>query len=105
MADESNARDGAPGRSVPGRTPTIFVTDAAEESSRIADTLRAAGYSVVDVPLSMLVARAQVQRPNVVLVDVDAHSALDEIARVRKLPGGGAVDFVYFGRGEGQIRN
>ena len=49
------------------RTPTVFITDAADESSRVADTLRAAGYAVVDVPLSLLVSRVGVQRPQVVL--------------------------------------
>src|SRR5690554_4248362 len=64
------------------RTPTIYVTDAAAESARIADTLRRTGYLVVDVPLSMLVSRAQAQRPNVVLVDIDAANALDEVHRL-----------------------
>ena len=88
-----------------GRSPTVFVTDASAESARIADMLRTAGYVVVDVPLSMLVARAQVQRPNVVLVDVDAGNALDEVARLRKLPGAGAIDFVYLGSGVGSIKS
>lgn len=105
MSDESNARGRPLANGVSGRTPTVFVTDAAAESSRTADTLREAGYAVVDVPLSMLVARAQVQKPNVVLLDVDATNALEEVARVRRLPGGGAIDFVYFGTGGGPIRN
>ncbi len=88
-----------------GRTPTVFVADPSAEAERIADTLRTAGYSVIDVALSMLVSRTQAQRPNVILVDVDASGALDEIARVRRLPGSGAVDFVYFGTGEGAVRN
>jgi hypothetical protein len=87
------------------RTPTIYVTDAAAESARIADTLRRTGYLVVDVPLSMLVSRAQAQRPNVVLVDIDAANALDEVHRLRRVPGGGAIDFVYFGSGGGPIRS
>ena len=98
MAEEPSAS------SLP-RTPTVFVTDAAEESSRVADTLRSAGYAVVDVPLSLLVSRVQVQRPQVVLVDVDASGALDQLAFVRKLPGSGAIDFVYFGTGAGSVRN
>jgi len=81
------------------------VTDASAESERIADMLRTSGYLVSDVPLSMLVARAQVQRPHVVLVDVDADSALDDVARLRKLPGAGAIDFVYFGSGVGAIKS
>lgn len=102
---EDSANESAKPASGPGRTPTIFVTDAAAESSRIADTLRAAGYSVVDVPLSMLVSRAQAQRPHVVLVDIDANQALDEVGRLRRQPGAGAIDFVYFGTGTGIIRS
>lgn len=108
MTDESRApqeRDasGAPGSS--RRTPSIFVTDAAAESARIADMLRMAGYAVFDVPLSMLASRAQAQRPNVVLLDVDAPDALAEIARLRRLPGAGSIDFVYVGAGDGPIRS
>lgn len=117
MADESKVGDDPPdgrdddlaerevGRRSPGRTPMVFVTDRSSESARIAEMLRTAGYSVLDVPLSMLVARVQSERPNVVLIDVDPDAALDEVSRVRKLPGGGAVDFVYFGNGSGMVRN
>lgn len=87
------------------RTPTVFVSDASAEAVRIADTLRSAGYAVVDVPLSMLIARATVQRPHVVLLDVDAAGALAEVVKLRRLPGSGAVDFVYVGTGEGEIKN
>jgi hypothetical protein len=87
------------------RTPTVFVSDASAEAVRISDTLRTAGYSVVDVPLSMLISRASVQKPNVVLLDVDATGALDEVVKLRRQPGSGAVDFVYIGTGEGKIRD
>lgn len=85
------------------RTPTVFVSDASAEAVRISDMLRTAGYSVVDVPLSMLISRASVQKPNVVLLDVDAANALDEVTKLRRLPGSGAVDFIYIGTGEGAI--
>src|SRR5690349_19330316 len=104
MTDEASA-GGRPGEGAPGRTPTVFVTDPAGESERMAATLRSAGYTVVDVPLSMLVSRAQVKRPNVVLVDIDAPTALAEISRLRRLPGGGAIDFVYLGTGDGIVKN
>src|SRR5436190_19687673 len=93
-------------RNVPpsGRTPTVFVADASAEVVRIADTLRSAGYAVVDVALSMLASRVQAQRPNVILIDVDAAGALDEIGRLRRLPGSGAIDFVYFGSGTGSVK-
>jgi hypothetical protein len=102
---EARVASGGIGRDMPGRNPTIFVADAATESVRIADTLRTAGYHVVDLPLSSLVGRSQAERPNVVLLDVDVELALDEIARLRRLPGAGAIDFVYFGSGTGSIRS
>ena len=87
------------------RTPTVFVSDASAEAVRIGDTLRAAGYAVVDVPLSMLMSRATVQRPNVVLLDVDAAGALAEVLKLRRLPGSGGVDFVYLGTGDGEVKD
>lgn len=115
-ADEQGgggAQDGggqAPGAfksegSAPGRSPIVFVSDASAEAERIGDTLRGAGYVVMDVPISMLSARVAAQRPNVVLVDVDADNVLGELSRLRKLPGSGAIDFVYFGTGAGPVKN
>lgn len=85
------------------RTPTVFVSDASAEAVRISDMLRTAGYSVVDVPLSMLISRASVQKPNVVLLDADAPGALDEVVKLRRQPGAGSVDFIYIGTGAGKI--
>src|SRR3954453_12572303 len=98
-ADDQGEARGAvkPEGSAPGgRSPIVFVSDASAEAERIGDTLRGAGYVVVDVPISMLSSRASAQRPNVVLLDVDAENVLAELARLRKLPGSGAIDFVYF---------
>ena len=81
------------------------MSDASAEAERIGDTMRGGGYIVVDVPISMLSARVAAQRPNVVLVDVDAENVLDELGRLRKLPGSGAIDFVYFGTGAGRVKN
>jgi hypothetical protein len=91
--------------SAPGRSPIVFVSDASAEVERIGDTLRSAGYVVVDVPMSMLSSRVAAQRPNVVLIDVDVAGVLEELARIRKLPGSGAIDFVYIGRGEGVVKS
>ena len=65
---------------------TVFVSDPTAEAERVAQAMRAAGYTVVDVPLSMLVARVAVQHPRVILVDADGEGALDVIARMRELP-------------------
>ncbi|MEO6574039.1 MAG: hypothetical protein ABIP89_09380, partial [Polyangiaceae bacterium] len=77
---------------------TVFVSDPSAEAERIAQTLRAAGYLVVDVPLSMLVARVAVQRPRVILVDADSEGALESIARMRELPDSDGVDVLFCGR-------
>jgi hypothetical protein len=96
---------GRPESSAPGRSPIVFVSDASAEVSLIGDALRGAGYVVADVPTSMLSARVAAQRPNVVLIDVDADEVLDELARLRKLPGSGSIDFVYIGGGDGIVKN
>jgi CheY-like chemotaxis protein len=96
---------GRPESSAPSRSPIVFVSDASAEVSLIGDTLRGAGYIVADVPMSMLSARVAAQRPNVVLIDVDADGVLDELARLRKLPGSGSIDFVYIGSGGGVVKN
>jgi hypothetical protein len=95
------------GRGLPGsaRTPVVFVTDASAEAARIADVLRTSGYAVHDVPLAMLVPRLAVQKPQVVLLDVDAAGALDEVVKLRRLPGAGGIDFVYFGAGGGPVKS
>ncbi|WP_394824126.1 DUF4388 domain-containing protein [Pendulispora albinea] len=77
---------------------TVFVSDPSVEAERVSQTLRGEGYTVVDVPLSMLVARVAVQRPRVVLVDADADGALEVVARMRELPDGDSIDVLYIGR-------
>lgn len=71
-----------------GRGPltTVFITDVSSEAETLSYALRAAGYAVVDVPPSMLVARVAVQRPRVVLVDADGEGALEVVERMRELP-------------------
>ena len=59
--------------------PLIFVSDASAEAERLTTALRARGYSVVDVPLSLLVGRVAVQRPSLILCDVDADGALEKL--------------------------
>jgi hypothetical protein len=100
-----HAGSGRPESSAPGRSPIVFVSDASAEVSLIGDTLRGAGYVVADVPISMLSGRVAAQRPNVVLIDVDADDVLDELARLRKLPGSGSIDFVFIGGGDGIVKN
>src|ERR1700722_13636991 len=81
---------------------TVFVSDPSAEAERIAQALRGSGYLVVDVPLSMLVARVAVQRPKLILVDADADGAVDAVARVRELSETDAIDVGFLGKsGEG----
>jgi hypothetical protein len=82
----------------PRAQATVFVSDPSAEAERIAQTLRAAGYLVVDVPLSMLVARVAVQRPRVILVDADGEGALEAVGRMRELPESSSVDVLFCGR-------
>lgn len=78
-------------------SPTIFVTDPTVEAARVEWALRARGYNVIDVPLAMLAGRVTVQRPHLVLLDVDAPGALEIAARVRQLPGASGVHLIYAG--------
>ena len=62
---------------------TIFVSDPSAEAERGAHQLRASGFGVVDVPLSMLAARVAVQTPSVASIDADATGVLDALLAVR----------------------
>jgi DNA-binding response OmpR family regulator len=77
---------------------TVFVSDPSAEAEKITQALRAAGYAVVDVPMSMLIARVAVQTPRLILVDADAEGALDAISRLRDLPDAEAIDVVFIGK-------
>lgn len=79
-------------------SPTVFVSDPSAEAERIAQALRTSGYVVVDVPMSMLLARVAVQRPRVILVDADTDGALESIERLRDLPDAEDIDVVFLGK-------
>ncbi|HMI86165.1 MAG TPA: DUF4388 domain-containing protein [Polyangiaceae bacterium] len=81
-----------------GETPTtIFVSDPSAEADRLSAALHGEGYSVIDVPLSLLVARVAVQTPSLILLDIDAEGAFDIVARLRELPGAQGVDILFLG--------
>lgn len=75
----------------------VFVSDSSAEAERLTSALRGRGYAVVDVPLAMLVGRVAVQKPALILCDVDAPGALDQIKRLRDVPFGGRVDIIFLG--------
>ncbi|MEO8797148.1 MAG: DnaJ domain-containing protein [Polyangiaceae bacterium] len=74
------------------------MSDPSAEAERVSQALRAGGYTVVDVPLSMLLARVAVQRPRIMLVDADSDGALDVVAKIRDLVFTESIDIVYMGR-------
>ncbi len=90
-------------RSSAGPPTTVFVSDPSADAERVAQALRTGGYIVVDVPLSMLVARVAVQRPRVILVDADSTGALDAVARMRELPDADGIDVLFFARAGGAL--
>ncbi|MDP9001492.1 MAG: hypothetical protein M3O46_15430, partial [Myxococcota bacterium] len=65
--------------------------------------LRSAGYTVVDVLPSMLVARVAVQHPRVVLVDADVEGVLDVVERMRELPQADDIHVIFIARPGGAI--
>ncbi len=86
-----------------GPAATVFVSDPTAEAERVAQALRAAGYAVVDVPQSMLVARVAVQHPRVVLVDADSDGALEVVARMRELPDADDIHVLFVARVGGAV--
>jgi len=86
-----------------GPAATVFVSDPTAEAERVAQALRADGYTVVDVPLSMLVARVAVQHPRVILVDADADGALDVVGRMRELPEAEDIHVLFLARPGGAV--
>src|SRR5262245_28892308 len=75
--------------------PLIFASDASAEGAGLTGALRGRGYVVVDVPLGLLVRRVAVQRPALILCDVDAAGALEATSQLRGLPGGNRVDVLF----------
>jgi hypothetical protein len=86
-----------------GAVATVFVTDPTAEAERVAQSLRGAGYAVVDVPLSMLVARVAVQHPCVILIDADSEGALEAVGRVRELPDALGIEVLFLARPGGVV--
>jgi hypothetical protein len=76
---------------------TIFVSDPSAEADRLSTALRGRGYTVIDVPLSLLVARVAVQTPSLILLDIDAEGALDVASRLREIPGAQGIDILFLG--------
>ncbi|APR82330.1 Hypothetical protein A7982_07679 [Minicystis rosea] len=67
-----------------GRVDTILVSVAPPDGPAIAATLRDRGFAVVEVPLSLLGARAIGESPQVMIVDLDPPGALEAVERARE---------------------
>jgi hypothetical protein len=81
----------------------VFVSDASAEADRLMEALRGRGYSVIDVPLSLLVSRVAVQRPALILCDIDAPAALETVNRLRETTQ--AIDIVFVGSPERALQD
>ena len=75
----------------------VFVCDPSAEAERVAQQLRAAGFVVIDVPMSMLAARVAVQTPSVVVVDADASGVREAILAMRLAGGDAELDVLLLG--------
>jgi hypothetical protein len=99
----------APQSDVPGPADgeaPIFVSDASVEAEALTGALRSRGYLVVDVPLNVLPSRVAVQRPSLVLCDLDAAEAEPVLARLREQEGGAAIPVLLIGdRAEQALEN
>ncbi len=82
----------------------IFVSDSSAEAAQLAQALRAAGYTVLDVPQSLLVGRVSAQPPRVILMDVSAEGALEVASRVRDLEMISEIDVIYLGELPGVVQ-
>lgn len=88
--DSAEASAGAP-------RGTIFMSDPSAEAERVAQVLRGSGYQVVDVPLSLLLARVAVQKPRVVVVDADAEGAHEAVLMLHAAALEASIDVVFLG--------
>ncbi|RYE84871.1 MAG: hypothetical protein EOO75_17610, partial [Myxococcales bacterium] len=77
--------------------PIVYISDPTAEAARVASALRARGYMVLDVPLSLLVSRVAVQVPALVMLDVDADGALEAVGRLREGPAGEGLEVLLVG--------
>lgn len=63
----------------------IFLCDASAEAGRLLTALQAKGYSVVDVPLGLMLSRCRYESPEVLICDADAHEAETKLSELSAL--------------------
>ena len=106
MTDDDADSEQAPATPLPGpwsgvpeesARAAVFMSDPSAEAARVAQLLAAAGHVVVDVPLSLLATRVEVQTPRVIVVDADAAGLDEALATVRGMDGAGHIHVIVLG--------
>lgn len=82
---ESDPPDAAEPSGREPRERQIFLSDASAETGRLLVALQTKGYSVVDVPLGLLLSRCRHELPEVIICDADAHEAEAKLFELRSL--------------------
>ncbi len=88
VSDISHPSDPPDASQATGREPRdrqIFLSDASAETGRLLVALQTKGYSVVDVPLGLLLSRCRHELPEVIICDADAHEAESKLFELRSL--------------------
>jgi len=83
--------------------PLIFISDASAEAERLSSALRAHGYLVMDVPLSLLSGRVAVQRPLLLLCDADAEGSAEVLARIDEAERDASIAVILLGDRDGAL--
>ncbi len=80
----------------------IFLCDASAEAGRILTALQSKGYSIIDLPLGLLLSRCRHELPEVIICDADAHEAEARLRELNdlELP---ALKLVLFGHADGAL--
>ncbi len=78
--------------------PPLFICDNTADGDAIVRSLSSVGYDVFRVPLTLLLSRVEVQKPSVIIIDVDAPSALGCAQEVRDIPGSRAIRVLFTGQ-------
>lgn len=73
------------------------MVDASAEGAKTVSSLRARGYEAFLVPLQLLVSRVAVQRPSLIICNIDFSGALAVAQQVRDVPGTRGVRAIYVG--------
>ncbi len=79
------------------RGDAIVLSDSSVEAEDVAVILRLRGFTLFDVPLSLLESRVLSEEPRVVVVDIDQAGAVDKIKRLRETFAGKRAEIFCLG--------